>query len=153
MQFLRLIFVRKLQGASPPDPHRGRCPLHPHWGPSAAPKAPTFQLTFPFLIPMPDIAQDSEPSTLTTELFLGLSCSWAVPGLGPGFKCGPCHTSAWKHCVLVASLVTFIDSDRGRRTCLSLKEDLCKDVLVKAITGVFAYVTRALLFCDTMAQI
>ena len=41
MQFLRLIFVRKLQGALPPDPH---------WGPSAA---PSFQLTFPFLIPMP----------------------------------------------------------------------------------------------------
>ena len=37
MQFLRLIFVKKLQGASLPDPHRGRCPLDPHWGLSAAP--------------------------------------------------------------------------------------------------------------------
>ena len=44
MQFLRLIFVKKLQiqlqGASPPHPHRGRCPLDPHWGPSAAPCPP-----------------------------------------------------------------------------------------------------------------
>ena len=54
MQFLRLIFVKKLQGALPPDPHWGRCPLDPHWGPSAVPPAPTFQLTFPFLIPMPE---------------------------------------------------------------------------------------------------
>ena len=34
MQFLRLIFVKKLQlqGSSPPGPHQGRCPLDPHWG-------------------------------------------------------------------------------------------------------------------------
>ena len=42
MQFLRLVFVKKLQlqlqGVSPPDPHRGCCPLDPHWGPSAAPR-------------------------------------------------------------------------------------------------------------------
>ena len=46
MQFLRLIFVKKLQlqGALPPDP-----PL----GAFCGPQAPTFQLTFPFLIPMP----------------------------------------------------------------------------------------------------
>ena len=44
MQFLRLIFVKKLQ-------LQGASPLDPHWGPSVA---PTFQLTFPFLIPMPE---------------------------------------------------------------------------------------------------
>ena len=48
MQFLRLIFVKKLQlqlqGASPPGP-----PL----GAFCGPQAPTFHLTFPFLIPMP----------------------------------------------------------------------------------------------------
>ena len=53
MQFLRLIFVKKLQlqlqGSSPPDP-----------------QAPTFQLTFPFLIPMPG------HSTLTEEMRIPL---------------------------------------------------------------------------------
>ena len=44
MQFLRLIFVKKLQGALPPGP-----PLEAAEGA----QAPTFQLTFPFLIPMP----------------------------------------------------------------------------------------------------
>ena len=48
MQFLRLIFVKKLplQGASPPlDPPRGAF---------CGSQSPTFQLTFPFLISMPD---------------------------------------------------------------------------------------------------
>ena len=44
MQFLHLIFVKKLQlqlqATLPPDPHQGRCPLDPHWGPSAAPRPP-----------------------------------------------------------------------------------------------------------------
>ena len=35
MQFLRLVFVKKLKGDLPPDLHWGRCPLDPHWGPSA----------------------------------------------------------------------------------------------------------------------
>ena len=44
MQFLRLIFVKKLQlqRASPPDLHQGRCPLGPHWRPSAASRPPLF---------------------------------------------------------------------------------------------------------------
>ena len=60
MQFLRLIFVKKLQlqGASPPDPDRGRYPLAPQ-------KAPTFQLTFPFLIPMPATAVTTDTTTTT----------------------------------------------------------------------------------------
>ena len=53
MQFLHLIFVKKLQGALPPDPNWGHCPLDPPLGTFCGPQAPTFQLTFPFLIPMP----------------------------------------------------------------------------------------------------
>ena len=50
MQFLRLIFVKKLQlqGAKPPDPHQGCCPLDPHWGPSATPR-PQFSADFSIL--------------------------------------------------------------------------------------------------------
>ena len=48
MQFLRLIFVRKLQGASPSDPHWECCPLDPHWGSSAAP-SPHFSADFSIL--------------------------------------------------------------------------------------------------------
>ena len=47
MQFLRLIFVKKLQGAG------GALPPEPPLGAFCGPQAPTFQLTFPFLIPMP----------------------------------------------------------------------------------------------------
>ena len=54
MQFLRLIFVRKLQGALPPDPPPGALPPGPPLGAFCGPKAPTFPLTFPFLIPVPD---------------------------------------------------------------------------------------------------
>ena len=63
MQFLHLIFVKKfqlqLQGTSPPDPHRGRCPWTPTGG-LLRPQAPTFQLTFPFLIPMPVYSSPSK---------------------------------------------------------------------------------------------
>ena len=63
MQFLRLIFVKKLQGALPPDPHGGVAPWTPTggvapWTPTGGllrPQPPTFQLTFPFLIPIPVI--------------------------------------------------------------------------------------------------
>ena len=52
MQFLRLIFVKKLQGFRPLTPTRGVAPWIPTEG-LLRPPGPTFQLTFPFLIPMP----------------------------------------------------------------------------------------------------
>ena len=61
MQFLRLIFVKKLQlqGALPPDSHQEYCPLEPLRGAFCGPQAPTFQLTFPFFIPMPGHGRNS----------------------------------------------------------------------------------------------
>ena len=55
MQFLHLIFVKKLQlqGALSPGPPLGALPPGPPLEPFCGPQAPTFQLTFPFLIPMP----------------------------------------------------------------------------------------------------
>ena len=74
MQFLRLIFVKKLQlrglrlltptGGVAPGPPPGALPPGPPLGSFCGPQAPTFQLTFPFLIPMPVIVLKEKNCTV-----------------------------------------------------------------------------------------
>ena len=69
MHFLRLIFVKKLklQGASPP--------WHP-LGTFCGPQAPTFQLTFPFLTPMPAFSFIAISFTASFTLYATLPGAW-----------------------------------------------------------------------------